>query len=86
MIHAPNAHTDGDAIVHFRKANALHMGDTFFAGKLPVHRPRERRLALRHDRRQRAALAIADAKTRIIPGHGPLSGRDDLLALSATCW
>jgi glyoxylase-like metal-dependent hydrolase (beta-lactamase superfamily II) len=26
------------------------------------------------------ALALVDAKTRIIPGHGPLSGRAELLA------
>src|SRR5258708_9189563 len=28
--HVSNAHTDGDAIVHFRKSNVIHMGDTFF--------------------------------------------------------
>ena len=34
-LHAPNAHTDGDALVHFRKANALHMGDVFVSGVYP---------------------------------------------------
>ena len=34
-IHIPNAHTDGDSIIHFRVANVIHMGDTFFNGLYP---------------------------------------------------
>ena len=34
-FHVPPAHTDGDAIVYLRKANVLHMGDTFFNGMYP---------------------------------------------------
>ncbi len=30
-IHVPPAHTDGDSIIVFTKANVIHMGDTFFA-------------------------------------------------------
>ena len=30
VIHVFNAHTDGDSLVHWQKANVLHMGDTFF--------------------------------------------------------
>src|SRR5262249_16883635 len=29
-FHVPPAHTDGDTVVHFRKANVIHGGDTFF--------------------------------------------------------
>ncbi len=32
VYHVPPAHTDGDAIVHFVKADVVHMGDTFFNG------------------------------------------------------
>jgi glyoxylase-like metal-dependent hydrolase (beta-lactamase superfamily II) len=35
VLHVPRAHTDGDAIVRFRNANVVHMGDTFFAGRYP---------------------------------------------------
>ena len=35
VFHAPEAHTDGDAIVHFHKANVIHMGDTYFNGMYP---------------------------------------------------
>ena len=27
--HSPPAHTDGDAVVYFKKTNVIHMGDTF---------------------------------------------------------
>src|SRR5438105_13116292 len=32
LEHLPPAHTDTDIIVHFQKANVIHMGDTFFNG------------------------------------------------------
>ena len=30
VFHLPASHTDGDAVVHFRTANAVHTGDLFF--------------------------------------------------------
>ena len=35
VFHVANAHTDGDAIIHFRKNNVIHMGDIFFSGMYP---------------------------------------------------
>ncbi|MFI5169976.1 MAG: MBL fold metallo-hydrolase, partial [Vicinamibacterales bacterium] len=35
VYHVPPAHTDGDSIVVFRKANVVHMGDLFFNGMYP---------------------------------------------------
>ena len=35
VTHVGEAHTDGDAIVHFPRANVFHMGDTFFNGRYP---------------------------------------------------
>jgi hypothetical protein len=34
-IHVANAHTDGDAIVHFVSANVMHLGDTYFVARFP---------------------------------------------------
>ena len=34
-FHVAPAHTDGDSIVQFRKANVIHGGDTFFNGMYP---------------------------------------------------
>ncbi len=76
--YAPHAHTDGDVFVHFRKSNVIHTGDLFFrfypfidissGGSLAG-------LIAAVDR----ILAIADESTRIIPGHGPLANRADLV-------
>jgi glyoxylase-like metal-dependent hydrolase (beta-lactamase superfamily II) len=35
VIHVAHAHTDGDALVKFARANVLHMGDTWFHGGYP---------------------------------------------------
>jgi cyclase len=79
-FHVTSAHTDGDAIVHFTKANVLHMGDVMFSGFYPFIDVDAGGsldgIVAACDR----ALEIVDGATRIIPGHGPLSGRDDLEA------
>jgi len=79
-LHAPNAHTDGDTIVHFRKANVVHMGDIYFAGIYPFidygTGGSIKGVLAAIDR----ALGMSDDNTKIIPGHGPLSNRKELLA------
>ncbi len=35
VVHVPSGHTDGDAIVYFKGANVVHMGDQFFNGMFP---------------------------------------------------
>jgi len=78
VTHVEPAHTDGDSIVYFREADLLHMGDTYFAGMYPFI---DTSSGGRIDGMIAAAdrgLAIAGPKTRIIPGHGPLSSREDL--------
>ncbi|MEX2051256.1 MAG: MBL fold metallo-hydrolase, partial [Steroidobacteraceae bacterium] len=34
-IYVPHAHTDGDVLIHFKKANVIHTGDLMFAGMYP---------------------------------------------------
>jgi glyoxylase-like metal-dependent hydrolase (beta-lactamase superfamily II) len=79
-FHVPPAHTDGDVIVWFRHANVVHMGDTFFNGRYPLvdlaSGGAVGGLIGAADR----VLAIADANTKIIPGHGPLGDRVALQA------
>ena len=74
-IHVAPAHTDGDVIVWFRHANVIHMGDTFFNGRYPLV---DLASGGSIDGMIAAAdrvLGMADANTRIIPGHGPLGDR-----------
>ncbi len=78
IIHVPRAHTDGDAIVHFRKSNVIHMGDLFFNGFYPFidfsSGGTPDGMVAAADR----ALSIANDTTKIIPGHGPLATKADL--------
>ncbi|HSM03170.1 MAG TPA: MBL fold metallo-hydrolase [Longimicrobiales bacterium] len=77
-FHVSNAHTDGDAIVHFERANVVHMGDTFFKGRFPFIDTASGGSIDGLIAAVGEALAVMDADTRIIPGHGTLSGREDL--------
>ena len=82
-LHVPRAHTDGDVLVHFRKANVLHAGDTFFNGSYPFidvdSGGSVAGLIACVDR----ILTLADAETKIIPGHGPVASRADAEAYRA---
>ena len=80
-VHAfsvPPAHTDGDSLVHFRRANVIHMGDIYFSRGFPFidlsSGGSVEGLIAAVDR----VLAMADASTKLIPGHGPLSNRAEL--------
>ena len=83
IMFAPHAHTDGDAIIHFEKANVVHMGDTFFNGLYPFvdidSGGNIRGVIAAADR----VIAIANDQTRIIPGHGPVASKADLIAYRA---
>ncbi len=80
VFHVSNAHTDGDAIIHFSKANVVHMGDTYFNGFYPFIDVGSGGsidgMITAADR----VLAITDAETKIIPGHGALSDKAGLTA------
>ncbi len=77
-FHVPNAHTDGDTIVHFRKNNVIHMGDTFFNGFYPFIDTSSGGTPEGMIATADKVLALSDDKTRIIPGHGPLSNKAEL--------
>jgi glyoxylase-like metal-dependent hydrolase (beta-lactamase superfamily II) len=70
VFHMPGAHTDGDALVHFRRANVIHMGDTLFYGLYPFIDVDSGGSIAGTIAAVDAALALADEKTRIVPGHG----------------
>lgn len=80
VFHAPNAHTDGDAIVHFRLNNVIHMGDTFTNKMYPFIDSGAVGTVEGLLRNAEAVLTLCDPTTKIIPGHGPLAGPKDLEA------
>ena len=78
-FHVANAHTDGDAIIFFRRANVVHMGDTFFNGRYPLIDVSSGGSLVGMLAAANQALAMTNAETRFIPGHGPLATRADLV-------
>jgi glyoxylase-like metal-dependent hydrolase (beta-lactamase superfamily II) len=78
IIHAKAAHTDGDAIIYFHRANVIHAGDTFFNGLYPyIDVGSGGSLDGMIDATDKV-LAMANDATKIIPGHGPLGNRAQL--------
>ncbi len=82
-FHVPKAHTDGDLIVHFRKADVIHMGDVFFNNMYPFIDGSSGGTAQGVIAAFDRVLALATDSTRIIPGHGPLASKADLAATRA---
>jgi glyoxylase-like metal-dependent hydrolase (beta-lactamase superfamily II) len=78
--HVPKAHTDGDAIVHFRKSNVVHMGDTFFNRLYPFIDTSSGGTVDGMIAAADRVLGIVGDQTKIIPGHGPLASKADLKA------
>lgn len=80
ILHPPHAHTDGDSIVHLPGANVLAMGDIFFNRFLPFIDVRAGGSIDGLIAAVNGALALADDRTIIVPGHGAVARRPDLLA------
>ena len=79
VIYTGPGHTDGDAQVYFRDANVLHTGDMFFSSGLPfIDQPNGGSTDGMIEALWTMAGLIND-DTIIIPGHGELSTRADLL-------
>lgn len=80
VFHVAPAHTDGDAVVFFTKANVIHMGDTYFNTGYPFvdisSGGNVNGVILAADR----ALGMCNAQTIVIPGHGPVSNCEGLKA------
>lgn len=78
VFHLANAHTDGDALIYFRNANVLHMGDTFFNGMYPFIDAGSGGGIGGMIAAADKVLGMVGAETKIIPGHGPLATRAQL--------
>lgn len=78
--HVPPAHTDGDALVFFTRANVLHMGDLFVSAGLPLVDLSSGGSLDGIIGAAETALGMTNAQTKIIPGHGPLADRARLQA------
>jgi cyclase len=77
VTHIPNAHTDGDAIIRFRKANVLFAADLFNTGDYTRIDPRggslDGMIAA-----YRVLLPTLDERIKVVPGRGRVAGKKDL--------
>lgn len=76
----PPGHTDGDLFVYFQKADVLATGDTFWNRQYPFIDYVAGGGINGMIRATDVSLSIAKPNTRIVPGHGPVASRADLLA------
>jgi glyoxylase-like metal-dependent hydrolase (beta-lactamase superfamily II) len=76
--HVAAAHTDGDSIIHFKKSNVIHMGDTLFSGMYPIIDVDSGGSVDGVIAAADTVLGMADASTKIACGHGPVATKADL--------
>jgi glyoxylase-like metal-dependent hydrolase (beta-lactamase superfamily II) len=80
LDHVAPAHTDTDIFIHFPKANVIHLGDVYFNGFYPfIDASTGGHINGMIDAVQ-VALRKIDARTKVVPGHGPVGTRATLEA------
>lgn len=79
LIHMPRGHTDTDSVVMFADSNVIHMGDHFFNGGFPFIDLANGGTVQGYISNLERALSWIGEDTAVIPGHGPLATKADLL-------
>ena len=77
-------HTDGDSVIFWREDNVVHMGDLYF--KIPGYPFIDTRSGgnvFNAMNSLDAVIRMIDDETKVIPGHGPMSNKAELVAYRA---
>jgi len=77
VFHLSNAHTDGDATLYFTESNVLHTGDIYFNGMYPYIDLNNGGSINGCIEAIKQSLILIDDETKIIPGHGPESNKEE---------
>ena len=81
-VHAfsvPPAHTDGDTFIHFRTSDVIHTGDVFRTTAFPVIDTNNGGTLNGTLAALGRLIGIAGPDTKIVPGHGVVSNRMDVI-------
>lgn len=78
VFHVEPGHTDGDAVIYFQNANVIHMGDLYFEGLYPYIGIYSGGSINGMIKVIHQILPMIDQKTKVVPGHGPLSNKVQL--------
>lgn len=79
VLHVPPGHTDSDSIIHFTGANVVHLGDSFFSGRFPNIDLSGGGDVRGFIKNVEDAMQKLPPDAKLIPGHGPLSTRKELV-------
>src|SRR5690606_4891329 len=79
LIHLPEAHTDGDLMVFFAEENVIHMGDNYVQYGWPYVDVANGGNPFGMIEAIDKVLPYVNSETKIIPGHGKLASRDEML-------
>lgn len=79
IIHKNNSHTDGDSVVFFKTSNVIHTGDIFFNGFYPFIDESSQGSIDGVIKAASYIISRANEQTKIIPGHGKLSNKQELI-------
>ncbi|MGC3989477.1 MAG: hypothetical protein QM796_07330 [Chthoniobacteraceae bacterium] len=81
LIFLEKGHTDGDIMIHFKKANVYHMGDAFIRTGYPFIDTSNGGSFLSYIASLERMLAVLDHNLEVIPGHGNLATKADVKEL-----
>ena len=77
-------HTDGDSVVFWREDNVVHMGDLYFKiPGFPFIDTASGGNVIDAMNSLDAVIRMIDDETKVIPGHGPMSDKAELVAYRA---
>jgi glyoxylase-like metal-dependent hydrolase (beta-lactamase superfamily II) len=80
LIHyATPAHTDGDAVVYFKNANVIHMGDAFVRYGYPFVDNSAGGSVTGMIGNLDTVIEMTNDQTQVIPGHGEIATRTDMI-------
>ncbi len=81
VIHGPNAHTDGDALVYFPEENVIHTGDAFVRYGYPFVDVGSGGTIDGFISFLDRIIILINEDTQVIPGHGDLATKQDVVEL-----
>lgn len=80
VLHVAGAQGSGDVILWWEAANVVHVGDAHWPGGYPLVNAAGSGSLAGMVASIETVLSRADARTAIVPGHGPVSDRAELAA------
>ena len=80
VFKTPDAHTNGDVYIKFESSNVIHTGDVFRTTSYPYIDSNNGGSFLGTIKAYDLLIEVADAETKIVPGHGVVSSVEDVRA------